>query len=154
VIVTNGTFLGVGPLGSPFAAAEPVLQQATQLLADGTALPTHVVGCRVDQSGASGVWMTLRGGLYLLWEGVTTETARLTNWGYVDPAIVAATISPGPALITDTGITVGSPRAAVLAAYSSAAGTGDVIDVPGLRFELAGDVVRWFGQTSCNPTTT
>lgn len=86
------------------------------------------------------------GGLQIVLE--PREPGAISNWRYTgfDPA------APQVELEASSGVTIGSTRADVLAAYNNKQDFGDVIDTYDggeLRFGMEGDVVTWFGVIFC-----
>jgi hypothetical protein len=138
-IASGQTVLGVGP-GAPWASAHPVLQAAAQQLV-GTP-PALVRVCLPTQQPA---WSAQIGGLYVVWQGDTRETAVARGWGYVG----SATGDPQQ-VVTAAGVSIGSTRQQVLAAYPAATVVGStLIDTTDAEFELVNDTVTWFGWNEC-----
>ncbi len=141
-IVVSGTdFFGVRG-GSPLGDADPVLQEATAVFPTGATSPPNVFAC---SSFGPTIWLTLLGGMYVQWEGESVETAQPSNWGYTGGAVV-----DGRAIVTDTGVTIGTRRDDVIAAYGgSVVDYGDELDAAGLRFRFQDGVVVFIGRIDC-----
>lgn len=91
-------------------------------------------------------WVTRFDGLSTLWEGESFETAVLTNWMY------SGAVEEGvPQMAGNNGVTVGSSRADVMAAYPDALDAGDMIypDNTAWRFTMDGDTIASFGVIDC-----
>jgi hypothetical protein len=139
--VGEGTILGIGP-STPFGTAVAKLPALANPTIDGET----TFACLTPTFAHH--WVSRLGGLVLVWEGQTLDDAVLTNWQYTQP-------TPGAAatVVARDGVTVGSSRNAVVAAYPNAVDLGATIDVAdvGLRFGLSGTTVIWFGHIACGP---
>jgi hypothetical protein len=140
--VIDGRFAGIG-YGSLLPEAMAALPQfgAPHQGAD---LPFQAC----TNSAFGGYWLLAYGSLAIVFEGETLEQAHLTNWWYT-----GATVDGGPLMTARDGITVGSNRADIIAAYAEQPpdDLGDTILVDGslLRFELEGDTVVAMGLIDC-----
>lgn len=136
VVITDGTFLGVAP-ASRLPDADLSVQAAT---APTTDLPPSVC------ANTTGPYqMTFIASLFILWETDTSGTPVMTNWMYL-----GASIDDQPQMITDRGITVGSTRADLFAAYPEAFELGpDAVELPGMRAYLADGRVAALGRVDC-----
>ena len=151
--VVQGRFLGIGP-GSSLADAlrtlgvTPVVEQGDQ--------PSHATDATTMLpclSGGGERWLIKAAGLTLLFEGPTAGAAKLTTWRYTGGPTIGFT-----QMVAPPGITVGSTRREVLAAYDNAVDLGDAVEVippVALHFGLQGGSVAWFGDVSCgrDPTS-
>ena len=139
--VTNGEFSGLGlsPLLSTAAAefgVEPTSGQVAPSLPGLSWVPCLSVG---------GVHWTLRsGGLLMVFEGTSADTAVLTNWVY-DGGTAAGHFT----MATTKGIGIGTTVDDLLASDPAATQAGDVIESDGVRFGVADGQVAWFGRVDC-----
>ncbi len=142
--VVQGRFLGIG-LGSSLADAlrtlgvTPVVEQGDQ--------PSEATTMRPCLGGGGERWLIEAAGLNLLFEGPTAGAAKLTTWRYAGGPTIGFT-----QMVAPRGITVGSTRRALLAAYHNAVDLGDAVEVTppvALHFGLQGGSVAWFGDVSC-----
>jgi hypothetical protein len=137
--VGDGTILGISPGSTHTAAvsrlpalADPVAGGETTFACLNVRYPNH--------------WVSQLGTLVLVWEGQTLSDAVLTNWQYTNPDP-----SRSPTVVARNGVTVGSDRSSVLAAYSNAIDSGATIDANDveLRFGLTGNTVVSLGHIDC-----
>lgn len=142
VEVVDGAFLGVG-YGSPLPEAQAALPQLGAPVQDGD-LP---FGARSNSTFCH-YWLTELGALALVWEGETMDEAHVTNWQYAGSRVDGV-----PLMVGRAGVTVGSDRSSVLAAYAvqPADDLGDLVMVDGsrMRFGLEGDTVTSMGLIDC-----
>jgi hypothetical protein len=99
-------------------------------------------------TGSGDIWVLASGGLNLYFEGPSAETAVLTNWSYTGGPVLGFT-----EMVDAKGIGVGDTRQDLLAAYPSATDQGTQIfpsgGFGGVRFDLIGDKIDWFGVIDC-----
>lgn len=124
-----------------FAAAPAWIRDATRQVSAQSTVRDGVFACRITSGD---FWLTEVGGLYIVWEGESLETAFTGNWGY------AGSAEP-PLIVDPEGITVSSTRAELFAAYGDLiVDFGDELWANQLRFRFdsSGRVV-WLGAIDC-----
>lgn len=139
--VTNGEFgdLGPSPLLSTVASqfgVEPTPSQVPPSIPGVSWVPCLSVG---------GVHWTLRsGGLLMVFEGTSADTALMTNWVYVGDSVDGKFT-----MATAKGVGIGTTVDDLLASDPAATQAGDVIESDGVRFGVADGRVAWFGRVDC-----
>ena len=143
LVVAHGRLLGIG-VGSSLADAlrtlglTPVVEPGAQ--------PSGAIAMH-PCLGGSEHWVIHAANLTLMFEGPSTGAARLTTWQYTGGPSIGFT-----QVVAPHGITIGSTRSEVLAAYDTAVEIGDAIEVASpvsLQFGLHSGAVAWFGDVSC-----
>ncbi len=142
--IVGGRFLGIGSgtLLSDAAATlglEPEVSTAIPALPGSTWTPCLTL--------PGDHWTITDGGLVLVFEGDTADTAKLTNWAYAGGPVAGS-----PSMATTEGIGIGSVRADLQAAYPALTDLVNEVDVNepvNLRFGLEGDTVVWLGRVDC-----
>lgn len=104
--------------------------------------PPPFFGC----TGTPDPWLLRSGGLTLVFEGTSSETAAMTNWMYVGGPTLGFSklVAPG-------GLEVGGTRAQVVGMFPDHQDFGNEIHLvtPLLRFYLDGDTITAFGIIDC-----
>jgi hypothetical protein len=137
----DGKFLGIAQ-GSPLTFAAEVLG-VTPVPLVGAVLDPPVRAC----TGTPDPWVIRTGGLTLVFEGSSAESAFLTNWTYTGGPVAVFTEMLAPA-----DIRIGDTRDQLEAAYPGFTDYGDEIDVSAplyLRFGVENNTVSWFGIIDC-----
>ena len=143
LVVSHGRLLGIG-VGSSLADAlrtvglTPVVETAAQ--------PSGAIAMHPCLGGGEH-WVIHAANLTLMFEGPSAGAAKLTTWQYAGGPAIGFT-----QVVAPHGVTIGSTRSEVLAAYDTAVEIGDAIEVASpvaLQFGLHSGAVAWFGDVSC-----
>ncbi len=97
--------------------------------------------------GTPNPWVIRSGGLTLVFEGSSAETAILTNWTYTGGFAAGFT-----EIVAPYNIRIGDPRSTLQAAYPSFTDYVDEIHVGipfYLRYGVENNIVNWFGIIDC-----
>jgi hypothetical protein len=137
----DGQLLGISQ-GSQLTSAEDILG-VTALPMFGNEFDPPISAC----TGTPDPRVIRTGGLTLVFEGSSLETAFLTNWTYTGGPAAGFTeiVAPGD-------IRIGDPRSKLEAANPGFASYGGEIDVGSpfyLRYGVENDTVNWFGVIDC-----
>jgi hypothetical protein len=135
----DGKFLGIAQ-GSLLTDAVSALGVAPVLLYD---LDPPAFAC----TGTDAPWAIRSGGLTLVFEGSSEDTAFLTNWMYIGGSVAEFT-----EMVAPNDVRIGDARGKVEAAYPGFSDIGDEIAVSNpvyLRFAFENNMVNWFGIIDC-----
>ncbi len=137
----DGALLGIH-LGSLLSAAAESFGLTPAHLADVESDPP-VRAC----TGTPAPWAIRSGGLIMVFEGDSAETAILTNWTYTGGPVAGFA-----EIVAPHDVRIGDPRADVVEANPDGDDYGDEIHVGSpfyLRYGIDNDVVAWFGIIDC-----
>jgi hypothetical protein len=137
----DGKLLGISQ-GSLLSFAAEVLGITPVPLFDGELNPP-VYAC----TGTPDPWLIRSGGLTLVFEGESAETAFLTNWMYTGGPAAGFT-----EIVAPNDVRIGDPRSKLEAANPGFTDYGTQIDVGSpfyLRYDVENDIVNWFGIIDC-----
>jgi hypothetical protein len=136
----DGKFLGIAE-GSLLTSAAQALGISPVPFSEAE-FDTPVYAC----TGTPDPWVIRTGGLTLVFEGSSADTAILTNWTYTGGDAAGFT-----EMVAPRGIRIGDSRESLIAAYPDYVDYGDEITVtdPYLEFVIDNETVTRFGIIEC-----